>query len=100
MAIPDASTTRARLRRYVVALVAVFVVSRYVYWRAGVRFDSWALTNSWQLLPQDLLRNDLVRASGDLHSQPPLWNAFIGVTLQLPHPLGLINIEFVVCTLA
>jgi hypothetical protein len=97
---PSTALTRRRGRRYVLALVAVFLASRYVYWLAGVRFDSWALTNSWQLLPQDLLRNDLVRSLWYLHSQPPLWNAFIGATLQFPHAHGLINIEFVVCTLA
>ena len=82
------------------ALVAVLIASRYIYWLVGVRFDSWALTNSWQLLPQDLLRKDLVGSLWYLHSQPPLWNAVIGVTLHLPHADGLINIEFVVCTLA
>src|SRR3954447_4595863 len=99
---PDASgaRTRRRRRRYVLAIVAVFVVSRYIYWLAGVRFDSWALTNSWQLLPADLLRNDLVRSLWYLHSQPPLFNAFVGVTLHFPHAHGLINIEFVLCTLA
>src|SRR4051812_2731757 len=98
----DASSARTRLRRrrYVLAIIAVFVLSRYVYWLAGVRFDSWALTNSWQLLPADLLRNDLVGSLWYLHSQPPLFNAFVGVTLHFPHAHGLLNIEFVLCTLA
>jgi hypothetical protein len=102
MSIPGASTARTRLRarRYVLALVVVFIASRYVYWLMGVRFDSWALTNSWQLLPQDLLRHDLVGSLWYLHSQPPLWNAFIGATLHLPHAQGFINIELVLCTLA
>jgi hypothetical protein len=102
MPTPDASETRTRVlqRRYVLALIAVFVASRYVYWLVGVRFDSWALTNSWQLLPADLLRHDLVRSLWYLHAQPPLWNAVVGVTLQMPHGLGFINIEYLLCTLA
>ena len=78
----------------------IFAVSRLFYWWIGVRFDAWALTNSWQLLPQDLLRNDLVGSLWYLHSQPPLFNAIVGATLHLPHARGLINIEFVACTLA
>lgn len=100
MPTPDASSSRARLRRYVLALVAVFVASRYVYWLVGVRFDAWALTNSWQLLPEDLLRHDLFRSLWNLHAQPPLWNGIVGVTLQLPHRIGLLNIEYLLCTLA
>jgi len=101
MPVSEASTARTRThrRRYVLAITVVFVASRYVYWLAGVRFDSWALTNSWQLLPEDLLRHDLVGSLWYLHSQPPLWNAVIGATLHLPHAHGLINIELVVCTL-
>ena len=102
MPVSEASTARLRTRRrrYVLAIVAVFTASRYLYWLAGVRFDTWALTNSWQLLPEDLLRHDLVGSLWYLHSQPPLWNAVIGATLHLPHAHGLINIELVLCTLA
>jgi hypothetical protein len=86
--------------RYLIALVALFVVSRLIYRHLGIRFDDWALTNSWQLLPQDLLHHDLVRSLWFLHSQPPLYNAFVGATLQFPHAHGLLNLEFVACSLA
>ena len=64
------------------ALIIIFAVGRLFYWWIGVRFDAWALTNSWQLLPQDLLRNDLVGSLWYLHSQPPLFNAVVGATLN------------------
>lgn len=89
-----------RSRRFVLALVAVFVVSRVLYWWAGVRFDPWAITNSWQLLPQDLLKHDLVRSLWYQHSQPPLFNLVVGVTLHFPHAIGLLNIEFLACSIA
>src|SRR4051812_7911601 len=89
----------SRRARFLLALVVVFGASRLIYFVVGIRFDAWALTNSWQLLPQDLLRHDLGRSLWYLHSQPPLFNAFVGVTLQMPSAHLLINIAFVLCTL-
>lgn len=43
--------------------------------------ESIALT--WQLLDLDLLRNDLLESLLLLHSQPPLWNLFIGLLLKV-----------------
>ncbi|MCX7622004.1 MAG: hypothetical protein N2037_14325 [Acidimicrobiales bacterium] len=70
-------TGRVRL-----VLVAVFAVSRAVYWWAGVRFDASGLTYSSQLLDPELLRNDLWTSLWYLHAQPPLFNLFVGLVLR------------------
>jgi len=43
-----------------------------------------SLTTIWQLLPVRVLRHNLLGGLAHLHSQPPLFNAFTGVLLQLP----------------
>jgi hypothetical protein len=71
-------------RRQIGILAAVVTLSRVVYYALGVRFDTSSLPNAIQLLPEHLLRHDLIRSIWYLHSQPPLFNAFIGVLLHIP----------------
>jgi hypothetical protein len=71
-------------RRQIRVLAAVFGVSRVIYYALGVRFDTSSLANAIQLLPEQLLRHDLIRSIWYLHSQPPLFNAFVGVVLHVP----------------
>ncbi|MDQ1431846.1 MAG: hypothetical protein QOF40_2448, partial [Actinomycetota bacterium] len=73
-----------RLRAPVLAIVAVFVVSRLVAYAAGLRFDDQLLHNAFQLLDVRLLRDDPLTSIYYLHSQPPLFNAFTALVVQLP----------------
>jgi hypothetical protein len=65
-------------------LAAVFVLSRLLYWLAGVRFDDGTLLFYWQYVDPQLLKTDLWRSVLHLHSQPPLFNLFLGAVLRLP----------------
>ena len=63
-------------------LVLVFAAAHAVYYALGVRFDERPLTTFWQYLDVDLLRNDLSRSLFYLHSQPPVWNLYLGLVLK------------------
>jgi hypothetical protein len=62
--------------------VACFAVSRFVYFVAGVRFDTAPLGRYFQFADPDLLEHRLLETLWYLHSQPPLFNAFLGVVLK------------------
>ena len=66
---------------------------------AGVRFDTSLMTWQWQFLDVDLLRNHLLQSLWYQHSQPPLFNLFLGLALKIaPHdyPL-LLQAAFLLC---
>lgn len=69
-------------------LLAVFALARVLYGFAGVRFDLTPLSTYWQYLDPVLLRTDLWRSLWSLHSQPPLYNLFIGLVLGLSDAPG------------
>lgn len=48
----------------------------------GIRFSDQNLHCQWHFLPKDLLQHDLLRSLWVLHSQPPLFNFFLGVGLK------------------
>jgi hypothetical protein len=60
-----------------------FVVSRVLALRAGVLFDARPLRNFWQYLDIELLRDRLLESVHHLHTQPPLYNLFLGAILKL-----------------
>jgi hypothetical protein len=64
------------------ALALVFLASRLAYIYAGVRFDWDPLRSSLAILDPELLRTDLLRTLLYSHSQPPLFNLFVGVVLK------------------
>lgn len=66
-------------------IVAAFVVSRFAFRQAGVRFDPRPLNDAFQLLDRGQLRDHLFSSLVHLHSQPPLFNLFIGLGLHAPH---------------
>jgi len=66
------------------ALAVLFVASRLLYRAAGVHFDTGTLGFYWQYLDPRLLATDLWRSVLHLHSQPPLFNLFLGAILHLP----------------
>jgi hypothetical protein len=85
---------RRRLRRAgpaetgpTLVVVGAFAVSRLVYRAMGVRFDADLLAHAWQLLDPPLLDDHLGQSLWYLHMQPPLFNAFVGVLLDLS-PFG------------
>jgi hypothetical protein len=60
-----------------------FLLVHGLYLGAGVRFDDALLADFWQTLDPVLLRDRLLESLGALHSQPPLFNLFLGVVLKL-----------------
>lgn len=65
-----------------VHLVLLLLLSRVLLELTGVTVHQVAL-GSWQLLDPELLRNDLASSLFHLHSQPPLYNLFMGTLLKL-----------------
>lgn len=82
----EPSTGRARREDLAPAavIVTVFVVSRTLAFAAGLRFDDRLLHNAYQLLDVRLLHDDPLRSIFYLHSQPPLFNAFVALLVHLP----------------
>lgn len=74
---------RASIFLPLIFVVAVFAISRIVFYFAGVRFDLQPLHFYLQIIDPYLLRTDLLRSIAYLHSQPPLFNMFIGIVLQV-----------------
>ena len=69
--------------RLVSYLTLFFLATRLGFLIAGVRFDARPLDGYWQYLDPTLLRQDLLRSLLYLHSQPPLFNLFLGLVLKL-----------------
>jgi hypothetical protein len=63
-------------------LVAVFLVSRAVIRLLGFHFEVGLLNAAVQNVDPTLLRTRLLQSLWNLHGQPPLWNALIGVSLK------------------
>ena len=64
-------------------MAALFVTGRLLYWMIGVRFDAEALRWLPHYLDPQLLRTDLLESVFYLHSQPPLFNLFLGGLIKL-----------------
>lgn len=64
-------------------LLAVFAISRVIYYAAGVRFDARPLDNFFQFLDPALLENRLLESLWYMHTQPPGFNLFAGLVLKL-----------------
>jgi hypothetical protein len=73
----------ALLRSPYTLLLAVFLVSRVVYYLLGVRFDSGGLPGYLQFIDEKLLRHNLLQSLFYLHWQPPGYNLFLGIMLKL-----------------
>jgi len=76
----------------VVIVVAAYGLSRGVAAIAGVRFDDSVLrgtqaTDMWQLLDLGQLRDHLAVSVWHLSMQPPLFNLYVGLLLNLPDGL-------------
>lgn len=64
-------------------LILLFLLSRYLFHLAGVTVHQLQLGGPWQLIDPELLRHDLLRSVFYLHSQPPLYNLFMGVLVKV-----------------
>jgi len=74
-----------RLREHwqLFGLVALFIVSRVLLAATMGKLDTNPLLYYWQYADPKLLREDLLRTVFYLHSQPPLYNLFLGLGLKL-----------------
>lgn len=87
MAPPAAAIAGLRLRTEahglpVVVIAATFAASRAAAYAAGVRFDSSSIGLYLQFVDPDLLANRLAESLFYLHSQPPLFNLYLGILLK------------------
>ncbi len=83
----DDSRSIARLQvwlRDVWPILAAVAIAEVVAWMLGVRMDFEWLGKSFQLADPALLRTDPLRTSLLMHTQPPLYNLWVGVVLALP----------------
>jgi hypothetical protein len=78
-----AKTLPLNRRLFPAILVATFVVSRAAAFALGLRYSTVELVWFWQVLDLDVLHHHLSRGLINLHGQPPLYNALIGVALKL-----------------
>lgn len=82
----SAGTMRQRLAAWATParlwIVAAFVVSRAVYFAAGVRFNARPLWEYFQFVEPHLLRDRLLESLFYLHMQPPGFNLLAGLVLK------------------
>jgi hypothetical protein len=72
-----------------VCLVAlIFSISRLIYWVLGVRFDASTRDRFWQFLDSNALAEAPAASLAYLHTQPPLFNAFLWFSESVS-PFGL-----------
>lgn len=87
----DRHTDRCESRRHETAAsmwpicftILFYCLSRYFFHLKGIRFDSSPLDYFWQIVDPVLLRTDLWESVSHLHSQPPLFNLFLGIVLKI-----------------
>lgn len=68
---------------YITLIFIAFITSRVIYYLTGIRFEDSGIYNYWQILDVELLKNRLLESLFYLHSQPPLFNLFLGLVLKL-----------------
>ena len=85
--LPDADRAPQAARnsnvRLLLVVFGLVILSRVGYQIAGVRFDASSLPWFWQYVDPVLLRFNLAESLWYLHSQPPAFNAFLGVVVGL-----------------
>ena len=62
-------------------IICLFAASRIVLLALGLRPDIEHLSDHWQYIDLGLLQDDYLTSLALLHSQPPLWNAILGLLL-------------------
>jgi len=79
----SSSAQRLNSRSAYTLLLALFVVSRIVYYLLGVRFDARPILNFFQFIDPELLKHRLLESLYYLHVQPPGFNLYTGIVLKL-----------------
>jgi len=74
---------RSKNTPYVIVLLGIFFVSRFLYDRIGITFLGSTYQHYWQFIHQSLLETDMWRSIFYLHSQPPIFNTLTGTVLHL-----------------
>ena len=69
--------------RMSLALAAFFAAGHGAYYVWGIRFDDTPLLWFWQYLDPQLLKGKLLESVFYMHSQPPLFNLFLGAVLKI-----------------
>jgi hypothetical protein len=67
-------------------VVLSFVLSRWLYLRAGLKFDNTPPRYYYQFIDPQLLKDRLLESLWYLHSQPPLFNLLTGLLYQFFSP--------------
>ena len=83
--LPFDTRTDPRVRRPstgVIVVIAAFLAVRIAYWVTGGGFSTTALADSWQLLDLHQLVDHPFQSVWLLHTQPPLFNLFVGTVLR------------------
>lgn len=82
-------------KRTLVILVFSFIISRIIFYLIGLRFDASTLTWFYQFLDPVDLKNNLFKNLLFLHIQPPGFNLFLGLVLNLSSGQALILFQTV-----
>lgn len=72
-----------RTKHSVLFLATIFVLSRCIYFFAGIRFDVAPLLWFWQFIDPVLLKKHLLQSIYYQHTQPPLFNLMVGWILKI-----------------
>ena len=81
-AVRNAAGTSPLSRSQIFVLV-IFVISRILYWHAGLRFDARPVANYWQYIDPVLMKTRLLQSLFYRHMQPPGFNLAIGLVVKL-----------------
>jgi len=92
---------KAVSNRPLIWLITAFVLSHVMYYVIGIRFDETSLLTFAQYLDPELLKHNLLESLLYLHSQPPLFNLFLGIVLKCSFldPMFLFQCAYLVCGL-
>ena len=82
-------------------LAGAFAIVQVFIYCLGVRFDDRILCMAWHHLDSELLRHNLFQSLFYLHSQPPLFNLFLGIVLKLSSGYSTLvfHCSFLICSL-
>jgi hypothetical protein len=70
-------------KKGIIFLTVFFVLSRVLYYLIGIRFDISPLYWFFQYIDPQLLKTELLTSILYLHTQPPVFNLFLGIVLKI-----------------
>jgi hypothetical protein len=84
------------VRAHLAVLVGAYLLSRIWLFTAGIRLEAYPLTAYWQHIDPPLLQERLAESLFYLHSQPPLFNLFLGAVQKVApaHTVGVLTIVY------